>query len=134
MGPVAQQILSSLEIIMGKDGTTIGKQKIDALRDNSNYFRMRLREMNMHVLGNYDSPVIPLMIYHPCKIPSFSRECYKRGIAAVVVGFPAVPLMAMRARFCISAAHKREDLDRVLNDLQEICKIIKLDYKVSTIA
>jgi len=126
---VTEQIITALKIIMGKDGTALGKQKIDALRDNSNYFRMRLNEMNLHVLGNYDSPVMPIMLYQPCKISLFSRECFKRGIAAVVVGFPAVPIITSRARFCISAAHKREDLDRALDDINHIADILCLKYR-----
>lgn len=129
---VCQQIITSLKIIMGKDGTTIGRQKIDALRDNSNYFRMRLTEMNLQVLGNYDSPVIPIMLYNPTKIAAFSRECYKRGIAVVVVGFPAVPVLLSRARFCISAAHTREDLDRALKEIEEVVDILKLRYNISS--
>ena len=37
----------------------------------------------------------------------------ERGIAVVVVGFPATPLNGARVRFCISAAHTREMLDKV---------------------
>jgi serine palmitoyltransferase len=66
---------------MGEDGTNIGKQKIQALRDNANYFRMNLQEMGLHVLGHYDSPIMPVMLYNPTKICSFSRECFKRGLA-----------------------------------------------------
>ena len=68
---------------MGEDGTNIGRQKIQALRDNSNYFRMRLEEMGLQVLGRYDSPVMPIMLYNPTKISAFSRECFKRGVAVV---------------------------------------------------
>ena len=69
---------------MGEDGTNIGKQKLDALRDNSNYFRMRLTDMGLHVLGNYDSPIMPVMLYNPTKIAAFSREGLKRGLAVVL--------------------------------------------------
>ena len=31
----------------------------------------------------------------------------------VVVGFPATPIIESRARFCLSAAHTREQLDAV---------------------
>lgn len=116
---------------MGQDGTNIGKQKFQALRDNSNYFRMRLNDMGLSVLGRYDSPIMPVMLYVPTKIAAFSRECYKRGLAVVVVGFPAVPLLMARARFCISAAHTREDLDMALNELDEIADILGLRYKRS---
>lgn len=129
---VCQQILSSFKVIMGRDGTNIGKQKISALRDNSNYFRMRLIDMGLHVLGHYDSPIIPVMLYNPTKIPAFSRECLKRGLAVVVVGFPAVPILMSRARFCISAGHTRKDLDKALVEIEEVADLLKLRYAKST--
>lgn len=78
--PACQQVISALRIIMGEDGTDIGRQKIDALRNNANFMRKRLLEMGLHVLGQYDSPVIPVMLYQPAKIACFSRECYKRNV------------------------------------------------------
>jgi serine palmitoyltransferase len=128
---VCQQILSAFKVIMGEDGSDIGAKKLRALRDNSNYFRMRLNEMGLHVLGNYDSPIMPVMLYNPTKIPAFSRECYKRGLAVVVVGFPACPILLSRARFCISAGHTREDLDMALEKIDEICDVLKLRYNRS---
>ena len=46
----------------------------------------------------------------------------------VVVGFPATPLLTARARFCVSAGHKREDLDRALTILEEVVDLLKLRY------
>jgi serine palmitoyltransferase len=117
---------------MGQDGTDIGKIKLRALRDNSNYFRMKLTEMGLHVLGHFDSPIMPVMLYNPTKIAAFSRECLKRGLAVVVVGFPAVPILMSRARFCISAGHTREELDRALAEIDDIADILKLRYARST--
>lgn len=67
--------------------------------------------MGLDVLGNWDSPVMPLMIYHLGKLPAFSRMCLDQNVAVVVVGFPATELLLSRARICISAAHTREDLE-----------------------
>mmetsp|Transcript_18675 Transcript_18675/g.26981 ORF Transcript_18675/g.26981 Transcript_18675/m.26981 type:complete len:134 (-) Transcript_18675:315-716(-) len=119
------------QVIMGEDGTNIGKRKLAALRDNSNYFRMRLSDMGLHVLGHYDSPIMPVMLYNPTKIAAFSRECFKRGLAVVVVGFPAVPILMSRARFCISAGHTREDMDRALEQIEEVADLLKLKYSKS---
>lgn len=130
---VCQQIISSFTVIMGRDGTNIGKQKIAALRDNSNYFRMRLIDMGLHVMGHYDSPIMPIMLYNPTKIAAFSRECLKRGLAVVVVGFPAVPILMSRARFCISAGHSRQDLDKALVEIDEVADILKLRYARSAL-
>lgn len=129
---VCQQVITSFKVITGEDGTDIGRRKISALRDNSNYFRMRLTDMGLHVLGHYDSPIMPVMLYNPTKIAAFSRECMKRGLAVVVVGFPAVPILMSRARFCISAGHTREDLDRALKEIDEIADLLKLRYAKST--
>ena len=51
------------------------------------------------------------MLFNPGKIVSTSRELLERGIAMVVVGFPATPLLSARARICISASHSPEDLE-----------------------
>jgi len=117
---------------MGQDNSNLGKSKLQSLRDNSNYFRMRLREMGLQVLGHYDSPIMPVMLYHPAKIAAFSRECLKRGLATVVVGFPAVPLLESRARVCISAGHTREMLDRALEEIDDIADILKIRYSRNT--
>jgi serine palmitoyltransferase len=51
----------------------------------------------------------------------------------VVVGFPAVPILMSRARFCISAGHTRDELDRALAEIDEIADILKLRYARSTV-
>ena len=56
----------------------------------------------------------PLMMFQPGKVAAASRLAWERGVALVVVGFPATPLMTARARICISAAHTRADLDYAL--------------------
>ena len=126
--PALQQVLSSMKIIMGRDGTDLGQKKLTQLRENSDYFRRRVTEMGFHVLGDYGSPVVPIMLYQPAKIAAFSRECLKRNIAVVVVGFPAAPLLLARCRICISAGHSREDLDFALEQISEVGDLCMLKH------
>jgi len=126
--PAAQQIISCMKIIMGEDGTNIGKQKLAQLRSNANYFRKRMKDMGCHVLGDEDSPIVPVMIYNASKNPCFSRECFERGLAVVVVGFPATPLLLSRTRFCISAAHTKEDLDQALDKISDVASEVGIKY------
>jgi serine palmitoyltransferase len=108
------------------------------------------------VFGDRYSPVIPLMVYNPTKVAAFSRQCLARGVcyipliphmhpsgnvsdaltvqlAVVVVGFPATPVLLARARFCVSAGHTREDLDKALKIIDEVCNLLHLKYRKSAI-
>lgn len=61
--PVAQQIISSMRIIMGLDGTDEGKRRTEQLARNSLYFRRRLAQMGVITIGHDNSPVVPMMVY-----------------------------------------------------------------------
>ena len=129
MAPGAmEQAYRSLLCIMGLDGTNIGRQKIQQLRDNSNFFRKALLKAGYQVFGDEDSPVVPAMLYFPAKIPAFSRECLNRGIAVVVVGFPATPLLESRIRFCLSASHTRKDLEWAISQMEDLADHLLLRY------
>jgi len=124
-----QQILTAMNIISGEDGTNEGQNKIKQLHDNSNFFRKELVKRGFQVLGEGDSPIIPLMLYYPAKISAFSREALERGLAVVVVGYPATPLLLSRTRFCVSAGHTREDLEWALKEIDEIGDKLLLKYE-----
>ncbi|KAK6488792.1 serine palmitoyltransferase 3 [Huso huso] len=126
--PVTKQILRVLKCIMGQDGTTMGIQRVRQLAENIRYFRQRLQEMGFIIYGNEDSPVIPLLLYMPGKVGAFAREMLKKNIGVVVVGFPATPITESRARFCLSAAHTRGMLDKVLNTLDDLGDYLSLKY------
>ncbi len=106
----------------------LGQRKLTALRENSNMFRRRMIAMGVQTVGDWDSPIIPLMLYNPGKVPAFSRKLLARGVAVVVVGYPASALLLARTRFCISAAHKKEDLEEALKVIEEVAKEINVVY------
>jgi glycine C-acetyltransferase len=41
----------------------------------------------------------------------FSRKLFERGVFAVAIGFPTVPMGKARIRAMISATHSEQDLD-----------------------
>ncbi|GJJ69819.1 serine palmitoyltransferase [Entomortierella parvispora] len=127
MSPIVlQQIYTSMWSIMGRDGTGAGQERLSRLAWNARYLGSNLRKMGFIIYGDRDSPVIPLLLFNPAKIPAFSRECRKRDLAVVVVGFPATSIVASRARFCVSASHTKEDLDFVLRVVSEVGDILGL--------
>jgi serine palmitoyltransferase len=64
-------------------------KKLAAVRENSNFFREELQKMGCEVLGDEDSPIMPIMLYIPATIPAFSRECLARNVC--VLCFPFLP-------------------------------------------
>jgi serine palmitoyltransferase len=124
---VLMQILSSLRQITS---TAAGLERLQRITFNSRYLRLGLKRLGFIVYGHDDSPVVPMMLYHPGKLPAFSREMLQRGISIVIAGYPATPLLTARVRFCVSAAHNKEDMDRVLRACDEIGEL--LDLKFST--
>lgn len=117
---MAQQILTSITIIRGDDGTNEGRKRIQQLADNSIYFAARLREMGFIVYGDEGSPVIPLLVFNPAKIPyvwkkdvrrivlpgnhtnwhlfisylvHFLASCCKEKLPSVLLDIPQLPLL-----------------------------------------
>jgi serine palmitoyltransferase len=52
----------------------------------------------------------------------------KRGVAVVTVGFPATRLTESRVRFCLSASHTKEMLDKALAAIDEVGDLLSLKY------
>ena len=124
--PVLVQISSALRIIQGDLVPGQGKERLERLAFNSRYLRLGLKRLGFIIYGHDDSPIVPLMLYNPAKIPAFSHEMLKRKIAVVVVGYPATPLISSRARFCVSAAHTKDDLDRLLAACDQAGDVLQL--------
>lgn len=129
MAPVvAQQIITSMKIIMGLDGTNEGQKRTNQLARNTRYFRRRLAQIGVITFGHEDSPVVPMLVYLYSKIGTVVRTLTERKIAVVGAGFPATPLLEGRIRFCISAAHTKDQLDYVLENIEDISKYLGLKY------
>ncbi|WFD43848.1 serine C-palmitoyltransferase [Malassezia psittaci] len=156
----------SEDFLMGVEG----QHRLQRLAFNARYLNNGLRKLGFIVWGSRDSPVVPLLIFHPGKMRRFSQMMLKREwslppskrweledkewntasldyaniqveagadentpprrppIVVVVVAYPATPLISSRVRFCVSAAHTKEDIDDVLLACDEIGEVLQLKY------
>jgi len=129
MSPVcAQASLSALRILLGEQCPGEGERRIQRLHDNTRFMRQRLHEMGFMILGDDDSPVIPILVFLPGALVQFSRLLLQRNIAIVIVGFPAVPLLHSRVRLCISSSHTREDLEWALRQIDELGDLLGIKF------
>lgn len=98
--PVICQIRSTVKLIMGEDspspsaldaqeGPTLseGNRRLRRLAFNARYLRAGLRKLGFIVIGDQDSPVVPLLVYQPGKVtdsPSFlpSKHCMTNSLGS----------------------------------------------------
>jgi serine palmitoyltransferase len=125
---VLMQTLAALKMITGELCPGQGAERLQRIAFNSRYLRLGLKRLGYIVYGHDDSPILPVMLYSPGKMGAFSHEMLKRQISVVVVGYPATPLISSRARFCISAAHNKDDLDRLLAACDEVGDLLQLKF------
>lgn len=104
-----------------RDGSE-GLHRLHRLAFASRYLSRGLNKLGFITFGHADSPIVPLLLFNPGKMPAFSRMMLDRKtpIAVVVVAYPATALVTSRVRFCLSAAHTKEDVDMVLRACDEI--------------
>lgn len=126
--PVLGQIISSLSVIDGSLNPGEGSERLKRIAFNSRYLRLGLKKLGFIVYGADDSPVIPLLLFLPGKMPAVSRFLYSMNIAVVVVSYPATPLSSARVRLCVSSALTKEDLDYVLTKFNEVGDMVYLKF------
>ncbi|EOR03779.1 Serine palmitoyltransferase 2 [Wallemia ichthyophaga EXF-994] len=113
------------------DGTE-GKDRLRRLAFNARYLSSALRKMGFIMSGSRDSPIVPLFIFNPAKLPLFSRTMMDRltpgaaSIVVVVVAYPATPLTSGRVRFCLSSSHTKGDIDELLRACDEVGDLLSL--------
>ncbi|CAE6505178.1 unnamed protein product [Rhizoctonia solani] len=112
-----------------RDGSE-GQTRLRRLAFNSRYLARGLRKLGFIIYGHTDSPIVPLLIFNPGKMHLFSHMMLRREtpIVVVVVAYPATPLVTSRVRFCLSAAHTKEDIDEVLRACDEIGDALDLKH------
>lgn len=106
------------------------KKKIQTLHENANWLRSELKKDGFIVLGetNSGSAVIPVIIGDPGKLNYVSQTCLNEGLAIVVVGFPATPILSSRVRFCLSASLSRKDLEKALKIFKKVGRSAHIRY------
>ncbi|WVQ65030.1 uncharacterized protein L199_003200 [Kwoniella botswanensis] len=138
-GPAPAYILPSwMKLPLNLLNGTEGRERLRRLAFNSRYLSSGLRKLGFIVYGHRDSPIIPLLIYNPGKMPWFSQLMLDRlgpdktPIVVVVVAYPATPLITSRVRFCLSASHTKNDIDLILRASDEVGDLLGMKYGKQT--
>jgi glycine C-acetyltransferase len=95
------------------------------LRENINYFIDSLKKLNLAV-GEFTSPIIPIMIGDEEVSISISTRLLKMGVFAQAIRYPTVKRGYAQLRVSITAKHTTEELDFAISCLKKINKKFKL--------
>jgi glycine C-acetyltransferase len=96
-------------------------QRVQKLRDNTDYFRRNLIDLGFDPIEG-DTPIVPVVIGETAAAMRMSRELLDEGVFVIGFGFPVVPKGEARIRCQVSAAHELEHLDRALAALDKVGK------------
>jgi glycine C-acetyltransferase len=95
------------------------------LRRNVEYFVKALRNLGL-ATGNYNGPIIPILIGDEKITVSISKFLLKKGVFIRAIRFPTVMKGRAQLRISLSAIHDREQLDFALASLEIVGKRYKL--------
>lgn len=87
---------------------------VSRLRENTAYFRGRLQEAGFRPLPG-ESAIIPILVGETAFAIRLSERLLEEGVFVTGFGYPVVPEGAARIRVQMSAALRREHLDRALD-------------------
>jgi glycine C-acetyltransferase len=88
-------------------------ERVQRLRDNSQYFRERIIEAGFSPLAG-ETPIVPIIVGETAAAIQMSDLLLEEGVFVTGFGFPVVPQGQARVRCQISAAHTRADLDEAV--------------------
>jgi glycine C-acetyltransferase len=83
------------------------------LRDNTAYFRAGMTSRGFDIPES-DHPIVPVMIGDAVAAAAMADRLLADGVYVRAFSFPVVPRGKARIRTQMSAAHRREDLDRAI--------------------
>ena len=93
----------------------------DKLEWNTNYFRTEMEKAGFDLVGA-DAAIVPVMLYDAKLSQAMANKLLAEGIYVIGFFFPVVPKGQSRIRVQLSAAHKKEHLDKAINAFTRVGK------------
>jgi glycine C-acetyltransferase len=106
--PVAAATIRVLDLL---ESSTDLRERLQA---NTVYFREQMQGLGFNLIPG-EHPIIPVMLGDAPLAVNLAERVQAQGVYVVAFAFPVVPHGKARIRTQMSAAHSREQLDRVIH-------------------
>lgn len=97
----------------------------DRLQENTAYFKKGIKEAGFEIIDG-ESAIVPVMLYDAKLSQQMANMLLERGIYVIGFFYPVVPKGKARIRVQLSAAHKKEHLDKAITAFTEVGKALNL--------
>lgn len=94
---------------------------LDKLWENTRYFKGALAKLGFDI-GHSETPITPVIVGSGERAMLLSDRLFEEGVFAQGIGYPTVPENKSRVRTIVTAAHKRQDLDKALAAFENVGK------------
>jgi glycine C-acetyltransferase len=92
-----------------------------SLAENTLYFRRKISHAGFDILQG-EHPIVPIMLGDAKLANRMAKALFEKGIYVVGFSYPVVPKGKARIRVQVSAAHRKDDLDRAVQAFSEVGK------------
>ena len=116
--PVIGAAAAALELVRNADSAR------QALRRKAESFRVRLTELDLATCGS-TTQIVPVLVGDAEATLSLSAELEERGVLAIAIRPPTVPVGTARLRFSLTAAHEDSDLKRALDAVAAASSVLR---------
>ena len=93
----------------------------DKLEENTNYFRKEMEKAGFDLVGA-DAAIVPVMLYDAKLSQDMANLLLDEGIYVIGFFYPVVPKDKARIRVQLSAAHKKDHLNKAINAFIKVGK------------
>src|SRR5215469_5935187 len=98
-----------------------GEKLVKKLWANTKFFKRELKKRGFQFKVS-ETPIIPIHVGDAAQAFDFSRKLFEAGVYAPAVGYPTVAEGKARLRAIVSAAHKRDQLLKAAQILEQVAK------------
>ncbi len=97
----------------------------DKLMENTRYFKKGMKEAGFDIIEG-ESAIVPVMLYDAKLSQKMADALLKKGIYVIGFFYPVVPKSKARIRVQLSAAHRKEHLNRAIEAFIEVGKDLNI--------
>jgi 8-amino-7-oxononanoate synthase len=102
--PLAAASLEALRLLKAEP------ERVARLQENGQRFLKEAKAIGLDTLGSAGYSVVPVMVGDGLKAVRLTERLLERGVNALPIIYPAVPLKAARIRFFITSEHTEEQI------------------------